>query len=288
MIEKEIVKTQYGNIMTYRKGSGEKRVLLLHGTGCDSAMLSWREVFNSFTDDYSVYAFDFLGYGNSDRADNLIGDSFYNVHIECVKAVVEHYNIADYVLVGLSMGGAVAIGFTLACPEKVKALVPIDSWGLSEKMPFHHISYWYINHTNLTLTQCRWCAKYRWLAKWSISYALIGDKSLITDALVDEVMESCIGDKAGVSMLNYQRSSADKNKSKPYYLNKLKNIKMPIVYIIGDKDPLVPLKDIYAAARENTHSKVVVFKDCKHWTVRERPQEVCKVIDSVFINSEYQ
>ena len=69
MIEKEIIKTQYGNIAAYRKGAGAKSVLLLHGAGCDSTMLSWREVFNTFSDDYSVYAFDFLGYGNSDKAD---------------------------------------------------------------------------------------------------------------------------------------------------------------------------------------------------------------------------
>ena len=54
------IKTQYGNIAAYKKGAGSRTVLLLHGAGCDSTMLSWREVFNTFSDDYSVYAFDFL------------------------------------------------------------------------------------------------------------------------------------------------------------------------------------------------------------------------------------
>ena len=42
MIEKEIIKTKYGNIAAYKKGSGPKTILLLHGAGCDSTMLSWR------------------------------------------------------------------------------------------------------------------------------------------------------------------------------------------------------------------------------------------------------
>ena len=282
MVEKELINTPYGHIASYKKGAGTKTVLLLHGAGCDSTMLSWKEVFNNFTDDFSVYAFDFLGYGASDKAYNLVGDNFYNIHIACVKSVVEYYGLSEFVLAGLSMGAAVAIGFALHYPEHVKALIPVDTWGVSEKMPFHRFSYWYVNHTDLTLTQYRWCAKFRWLARWSISYALIGNKKRITDSLVDEVMKSCVGDMAGKSMLNYQRSSADKHRAKPYYLNSLKKLKMPVVYIIGEKDPLVPLNDIYKAAQENPYSRVEVFKGCKHWSVKEQPEKFCRIVESVF------
>ena len=99
---------------------------------------------------------------------------------------------------------------------------------------------------------------------------------------VDEVMQSCHGDMAGKSMLNYQRSSADKYRSKPYYLESLKNLKKPVIYIIGEKDPLVPLKDIYKAAVETPNSKVAVFKGCKHWSVKERPQRFCRIVETVF------
>ncbi len=284
MIEKEIIKTQYGNIAAYKKGTGKKTVLLLHGGGCDNTMLSWKEVFNTFTDEFSVYAFDFLGYGYSDKANDLVGNQFYDTHIACVKSVVEHYGLFDFALAGLSMGGAVAVGYALDYPEKVKALIPVDTWGVSEKIPFHRFSYWYVNHTDLTLTQYRWCAKYRWVARWSISYALIGNKKRITDSLVDEVMKACVGDMAGKSMLNYQRSSADKYQAKPYYLKRLKDLKMPVVYVIGEKDPLVPINDIYKAAQETSDSRVEVFNGCKHWSVKEQPAKFCEIVDSVFIN----
>ena len=126
MIQKETIKTQYGNIAAYKKGAGSRTVLLLHGAGCDSTMLSWREVFNTFSDDYSVYAFDFLGYGNSDRADDLTGDSFFDTHIECVKTVVSYYGLTDFVLAGLSMGGAIAIGYALRYPEEVVDIICFD------------------------------------------------------------------------------------------------------------------------------------------------------------------
>ena len=281
MIEKEIIKTKCGDIAAYKKGTGPKTILLLHGAGCDSTMLSWREVFSTFSDDFSVYAFDFLGYGQSDKANDLVGDRFFDTHIDCVKSVAAHYGLTDFALAGLSMGGAIAIGFALRYPDMVKALIPVDTWGVSEKMPFHRFSYWYVKHTDLTLTQYRWCAKSRWLAKWSISYALIGNKNLITDSLVDEVMQSCTGDMAGKSMLNFQRSAADKDRSKPCYLGELQNLKMPVIYVIGDKDPLVPLSDIYTAAEENPNSRVAVFKGCKHWSVKEQPRKFCEIVEAV-------
>ena len=282
MIGKEYLQTQYGNIAVYRKGAGQKKVLLLHGAGCDSTMLSWREVFSTFSDDFSVYAFDFLGYGDSDKGNDLTGDRFFETHIECLKSVVEHCGLFDFALAGLSMGGAAAIGYALRYPERIKALVPVDTWGISEKMPFHRFSYWYVKHTDLTLTQYRWCAKYKWLAKWSISYALIGNKKCISDSLVREVMESCSGDTAGKAMLSFQRSAADKHRSKPCYLRELKNLKIPIVYIIGEKDPLVPLSDVYNAAHENPNSRIEVFTGCKHWSVKEQPERFCRIVDSVF------
>ena len=113
MIGKELIKTQYGNIAAYKKGTGAKTVLLLHGGGCDSTMLSWTEVFDAFTEDFSVYAIDFLGYGGSDKADGLVGETFYDVHIACVKSAVDYFGLSDFALAGLSMGGAVAIGFAL-------------------------------------------------------------------------------------------------------------------------------------------------------------------------------
>jgi pimeloyl-ACP methyl ester carboxylesterase len=83
-------------------------------------------------------------------------------------------------------------------------------------------------------------------------------------------------------MLNYQRSSADQKRSKPYYLDRLKELKMPVIYIIGEKDPLVPMKDIFQAALENPGSRVEVFRGCRHWSVKERPRKFCRVVDSVF------
>ena len=65
---------------------------------------------------------------------------------------------------------------------------------------------------------------------------------------------------------------------------KIKDLKMPVIYIIGEKDPLVPLNDIYKAAQENPGSRVEIFEGCKHWAVKEQPGKFCEIVGSVFVD----
>ena len=272
------VKTTQGRIRVYKNGSGTRKILLLHGGGCDSAMLSWREVMDRFGPEFTVYAPDLLGYGMSDKPRGLSGGDFYQKHIDAVRETADALGLERFALAGLSMGGAIAIGFALRYPERVSLLVPVDSWGFTARMPFHRLCVWYIHHTELTAAQYRWLARSKRLAKWSLSYSLIGDKGTITDALVDEVMDACKGDGAGQAMLDYQRSSCVKEGCEPYYGAELGRLEMPVVFITGEKDPLVPVRDVTAAAERAGGSPCYILKGCKHWSVKERPEEFVRIV----------
>lgn len=273
------IKTSYGAVHMYKKGTGERNVFLLHGAGCDSAMLSWREVMERFDDRYTVYAMDFLGYGKSEKPEGMCGEKFYPTHIAAVNEAVSFLKLDSFVLAGLSMGGAVAIGYALKYPEKVEVLIPVDSWGLSKKLPFHRLSCFFIHKTDFTLIQYRQLAKSRRLARWCIAYSLIGDKSRITDEITNEVLEACKGDMAGKSMQDYQRSSCGRTGAIPYYGDRLKKLGMPVIFVNGERDSMVPVKDSEAASRLVPSGKLFILKGCKHWSVKERPEEFLEIIE---------
>lgn len=167
-------------------------------------------------------------------------------------------------------------------PEKVKLLMPVDSWGISRKLSFHRMNSWIMHNTDFTLRQYKWTAKYRWIAKWAISYSLIGDKSKITDEIVDEVMFACRENGAGKAMMDFQRSSCTKDSAIPYYGSKLSELKMPVWFVNGEKDALVPVKHAEAASKMVQNGKIFVLEGCKHWAPKEKPQEFIRIIEKYF------
>ena len=87
--------------------------------------------------------------------------------------------------------------------------------------------------------------KSKWLVRQTIQSYLIGNKSKVTDKMVDEIRRVCGEEDVLKAMKDFQRSSCDKKGAIPYYVQTLHKLKMPVIFIHGDKDPLVPVSDIY-------------------------------------------
>ena len=113
-------------------GSGDHPVLLLHGGGLDAAGLSFRTTIPVLAEQHCVFAPDWPGFGRSDPM-----PMSWRVE-ECVDFVGEILNALDLKrvsLIGVSMGGAFALGFTLRAPERIDRLVLVDSAGMGNDIP---------------------------------------------------------------------------------------------------------------------------------------------------------
>ena len=94
-------------LRAYQRSSGSGiPVLFLHGGGLDSAMLSWQEVISMMPPEYDCFAVDLLGYGESDKPDLTYSVPLY---AELVLFVMDQLGLASAHLVGLSLGGGIAI-----------------------------------------------------------------------------------------------------------------------------------------------------------------------------------
>ncbi|MFB6308736.1 MAG: alpha/beta fold hydrolase, partial [Haloarculaceae archaeon] len=94
----------------YLTGGSGPPMVFLHGIGLDAATVSWRYALEEFTEEYRVYALDFPGHGESDRPDRTYTTEYY---VSTLRAFRDSLGIEGGTLVGLSMGGAVALGYTL-------------------------------------------------------------------------------------------------------------------------------------------------------------------------------
>src|SRR6187399_2521353 len=87
---------------------GATPILFLHGNSASTQ--TWEKQFNSFLDDkYHLIAYDFLGFGASGRSEQPQLDYDINSLTGSVIAVIDHFHLEDYFIVGHSLGGHVIV-----------------------------------------------------------------------------------------------------------------------------------------------------------------------------------
>jgi pimeloyl-ACP methyl ester carboxylesterase len=95
-------------------GKGEA-LILLHSGYTDSRL--WDYQFELFSKYFKVIRYDIRGFGRSDRPEQSFS------HIEDLRGLLSNLDIDKTHLVGVSMGGSIAIDFTIQYPEMVDSLV---------------------------------------------------------------------------------------------------------------------------------------------------------------------
>ncbi len=116
-----------GRVALYRAGRpGAGAVVLVHGLG-KAAARDWANVIPALAAHYAVYAVDLPGFGQSDKGNHHYSpDNFARV----LEAVMAGRERRAFVLIGHSMGGAVALAYAAAYPQRVSRLILVDAAGV--------------------------------------------------------------------------------------------------------------------------------------------------------------
>ncbi len=95
-------------------------VVLVHGLALDLRM--WDDQVSALADVATVIRYDVRGFGESIR-----DETTEYTHADDLWRLVDHLGLNSVVLVGLSMGGAIAVEAALAAPARVMSLVLLDA-----------------------------------------------------------------------------------------------------------------------------------------------------------------
>jgi pimeloyl-ACP methyl ester carboxylesterase len=279
------------SITYYRCGTGEQTVVLLHGAGADSALLSWREVLPLLAaQGYTAIAPDLPGYGSSDRIGRIGPDGrtddgrayslpFYS---KFIRSFIARLELRDVTLCGLSLGGGIALAAALddmksGGPRMLSAIIPVDAWGLAERLPLHRFTYHYVR-SPLNRVMFPLSARCRPMIRWSLRANLFGDKSKVTDALVDEVMNAMHVPDAGEPFRSFQMAEINPKGLSTNLYEQLPKLSLPVLLVHGSIDAAVPLKDALAARDRIPGAQLYIMEGCRHWPQKERPKDFTKKI----------
>ena len=104
---------------TEHKGTGTP-IVFIHGFTLDARM--WDQQFYLLSQSYQCLRYDMRGYGRSSPLPHKPYSHYIDLHY-----ILEYYKMQPAILVGLSMGGRVALQCALEYPGDVKGLVLIDT-----------------------------------------------------------------------------------------------------------------------------------------------------------------
>jgi len=260
----------------HERGEGAP-VVLLHGGIIDAAGVSWPPVFDRLAPAYRVIAPDLLGYGESD-----LPPGPYSIprHAGVVAAAIDELGLGSVTLVGLSLGGGVAMQVALDRPELVDRLVPIDPYGLGQELPNGLLSYLLARVQVFNKLAIAAFRRSRRLTRASLG-GIVHDLNSLPPAAVDAVYREVQRPTAGAAFRRFREAEVTRQGYRTTFTDRFDEFSMPIQFLHGAHDELFPVAWARRAAAEISDADLAVLDDCAHWAPRENPDAVARHVSAV-------
>ena len=258
-------------------GSRGHPVVILHGGGFDAAGLSFRKTIPVLARRYRVYAPDWPGFGQSNA---MPRNWCVEECVEFVAHLLDALGLKRVILIGLSMGGAFAIGFALGSPKRVERLVLVDSVGLGGGIPGGLISYFAL-HLPL-VDELRWAllTRVRTLARRTVCAPLLDQSGTAIEDALDEIIRLARKPGAGAAFRQLQRSEYRRSGLRTNYLDRLSEVQVPTLIVHGAEDRLIPVACAKRAHHLIPHSQLEIIARCGHLPPVEQPESFNRIISS--------
>lgn len=244
-------------------------VVLLHGGGADNATLSWGPTMSLLAEQgYRAIAPDHPGYGRSPRAR---GYATMERQIDYVTEFLDVLDLGTHDLVGVSMGGGMAIGYALAHPERVRRLGLVASYGYQTTLaaqPFMMMGSWM---PWLTET-IQWTSWNPFLVGFGLTAVL--SKSVVSDELAAGVRSAALETSALATFNEFQRHELGPLGNRTDFSYQLADLEMPVLLVHGEHDVIFPATDAVRAADLFPNAQLELLPGVGHWAQRDDPEAV--------------
>lgn len=234
-------------------------VVFVHGLG--ASIYSWRAILQPVVDaGHRVVAFDNRGFGFSERPDSGYSNAAYT---RLLVALLDSLGIADAVLVGHSMGGAIAGQVAIDHPERVRGLVLIGPAGYGVSEP------WSLRVARLPLAGPLLSSL---RGRWTVAQLLRStyhDPSRVTADDVDQYYATAAVPRSTVALRGVFREFRFDD-----LRGRLGRIQAPTLLIWGAQDRWIPLSLGERMALELANGALVAIPGAGHNVQEERPDQL--------------
>ncbi|RMF61284.1 MAG: alpha/beta hydrolase [Calditrichaeota bacterium] len=282
----------------WQGGSGEKTIVFVHGGGSDHALFSWRAVLPEMSQSYQVVAPDLPGYGlspcpsswaispqsplrtlvDSRKFDERVNQNPFWYHIEFTRKFLEKLELQRVTLVGISMGGGIALGTALCYPELVERLCLVDSYALTSRMYLSPLTYLFSRSDGLMRFLRNQVCQHRRLIRWGIRWLTYQPKLAVLETLALEAHISFCSRGEHPAWRDFLKAEMTPTGNLTSFFPHLNRLEIPVQIVHGAKDRLISVAVARRAAKRIKDSWLTVFPNCGHLPPREYPEYFCALL----------
>ncbi|MCY7080511.1 alpha/beta fold hydrolase [Streptococcus oralis] len=261
MLERHIIPVLDCDLVVYhRPGNANKGHIIFYHGACGRSQM-WAHQYDAF-EGFDLYFVNVRGQGESPMK---VGLPDLEGAVQDVDAILSYFQLDKVILVGHSWGGNPLQEYTYRHPERVLALVMVDSWG---------------QHRYLSEKE-RGRIKYSSLMYKTIPWKVIADKNskMCTDnPITRELVKTAIIETGQDVFLNLGITGflavheIERYKGNP-----------PMLLVRGENDFPKHLKIIYdGIIALNPNACQVTISDSKHQPMNDHPKEFNQIVGDFF------
>lgn len=261
MLERHIIPVLDCDLVVYhRPGNANKGHIIFYHGACGRSQM-WAHQYDAF-EGFDLYFVNVRGQGESPMK---VGLPDLEGAVQDVDAILSYFQLDKVILVGHSWGGNPLQEYTYRHPERVLALVMVDSWG---------------QHRYLSEKE-RGRIKYSSLMYKTIPWKVIADKNskMCTDnPITRELVKTAIIETGRDVFLNLGITGF-------LAVHEIEGYKgnPPMLLVRGENDFPKHLKIIYdGIIALNPNARQVTISDSKHQPMNDHPQEFNQIVGDFF------
>ncbi len=230
-------------------------VVLIHGFPFNKIM--WKSQIEVLKKDYFVVAYDVRGHGGSD-----VGDGQYTVEyfVDDLMVVLDRLNIGKAVVVGLSMGGYIALRAIERNPGRFRALVLCDTRSEADS-----------NEARIKRGSQANEAKHDGVKRFAEGFlrGVFHEKTFLMKPQIIGLMQAVIEQTSPIAVAGTLIALAGRTDT----THVLPQITVPTLILVGEHDTLTPPSASQAMNERIPNAEMHVIPNAAHMSNLENPEE---------------
>lgn len=277
-----------GPVCVYEAGNPENpAVVLLHGAMYDESRFSWDVLFPVLSEKYHVFAVDTPRHGKSRPWEGELNRARL---IEILSQTLSVLDLTRFGIVGLSMGGSLAIEYAAAHQSQVESMTLFEPGGLAESVELQCVTWLYIKTPGTLRLLSRMYMHYDDAKVEKLVRSLYtkgtapGDLSRLAGVIKDEIRGKYnFGER---DMDDWQLGAMAPFRLKWNLLKEVEQLKCPTLWLRGAESKLVKQHEMERAVRlaqtGGAHAELAVIPRAGHMLPLEQPMQAIAAVEAFF------